>query len=67
MKIAGYLGDKFILLIILNIFVLYHPINKKFPHFLFLSRMYIKQVIEGIIGILECFIPRYEGEKSKNN
>ena len=65
MKLAGLLGDRFILLIVLNIFIFYAPIEKKFPHFLFKSRMYVKQIIEGTIGIIECLIPRYEEEKSK--
>ena len=65
MKVSSLLGDRFILFIALNIFIFYAPINKKFPHFLFVSRMTIKQVIEGTIGILECLIPRYEEEKTK--
>ena len=67
MKVSSLLGDRFILFVTLNIFVFYAPINKKFPHFLFVSRMTIKQVIEGTIGILECLIPRYEEEKIKKN
>ena len=65
MKVSSLLGDRFILFIALNIFIFYAPINKKFPHFLFVSRMTIKQVIEGTIGILECLIPRYEEKKIK--
>ena len=65
MKLAGLLGDRFILLIVLNIFIFYAPIEKKFPHFLFKSRMYVKQIIEGTVGIIECLIPRYEEEKPK--
>ena len=65
MKITTLLGDRFILLVIMNIFVFYAPIEKKCPHFLFISRMYIKQIIEGIIGLIESFIPRYEGDKPK--
>ena len=65
MKVSSWIGDKFILLVILNIFIFYWPINKKYPHFLFISRMYIKQIIEGTIGIFECLIPRYEEDKSK--
>ena len=60
MKVLSWIGDRFILFIFLNIFVFYAPINKKFPNFLFVSRMSIKQVIEGAIGIVECLIPRYE-------
>ena len=65
MKVSSWIGDKFILFAFLNIFIFYAPINKKCPHFLFISRMYIKQIIEGTIGILECLIPRYEEDKSK--
>ena len=67
MKLAGLLGDRFILLIVLNVFIFYAPVEKKFPHFLFYSRMYTKQVIEGCFGILECLIPRYEEGKPKKN
>ena len=65
MKVSSWIGDRFILFFVLNIFIFYSPINKKFPHFLFISRMTIKQVIEGTIGILECLIPRYEEERKK--
>jgi len=65
MKVSSWIGDRFILFVILNIFVFYAPINKKYPHFLFISRMTIKQVIEGTINMLECIIPRYEEEKPK--
>ena len=67
MKVSSWIGDKFILFVSLNIFIFYCPINKKYPHFLFISRMYIKQIIEGTIGIIECLIPRYEEDKSKKN
>lgn len=65
MKVSSFLGDRFILFIVLNIFIFYAPINKKFPNFLFISRMTIKQIIEGTLGLLECVIPRYEEEKAK--
>ena len=65
MKVSSWIGDRFILFVALNIFIFYAPINKKFPDFLFVSRMSIKQVIEGTIGIIECLIPRYEEEKNK--
>ena len=60
MKAISIIGDRLLLYAILNIFIFYSPIEKKFPHFLFISRMYIKQIIEGILGIIECLIPRYE-------
>ena len=60
------LGDKFILLLILNILVFHTPINNRFPNFIFNSIMSIKQTIEGVFGILECFIPRYVDKKELN-
>ena len=60
------LGDKFILLLILNILVFHTPINNRFPNFIFNSIMSIKQTIEGVFGILECFIPRYIDKKELN-
>ena len=65
MKVFKLIGDRVFILVILNIFIFYAPIEKKFPHFLFKSRMYFKQSIEGTFGILECFIPRYKEEKEK--
>ena len=64
--LSKLLGDKFIILFILNIFIFYAPINNKFPNFIFMSIMSIKQTIEGIIGIISCFIPRYNPKKEKN-
>ena len=65
--VASILGDKFIIFIFVNIFVFYYPINTKFPNFLFMSLMSVKQTIEGVIGIIECLIPRYVEEKLKIN
>lgn len=65
MKITSIISDKFILLITFNVFIFYAPIEEKFPHFIFNTRMSIKQIVEGIFGVLECLIPRYE-ESKKN-
>ena len=67
MKIASLIGDRIILFVILNIFIFYSLIEKRCPHFLFIYRTYIKQIIEGSLGILECLIPRYIEDKQKNN
>ncbi len=64
-KVSSWLGDKYIMLIVMNVFIFYAPINKKFPHFLFYTRMYIKQIIEGTICILICLLP--ECKKSADN
>ena len=60
MKITSFLSDKFIILFISNICIFYSIIDKKFPYFLFKCRMSVKQIIEGIIVLLICIIPRYE-------
>ena len=65
--VSRLLGDKFIILFILNIFIFYEPLNNKFPNFVFNSLMYIKQTIEATYGIIECFIPRYIEKKEKIN
>ena len=65
MKIFSFFNDKFILYLALNIIILYAPFEKKCPHFLFKCRIALKQVIEGVIGLLECLIPKYE-ENNKN-
>ena len=64
-KVSSWIGDGVIFFVVLNVFIFYSPINKKFPHFLFYTRMYIKQIIEGIIAILICIFPTFE--KNKNN
>ena len=64
-KIINIVNEKFLLLIILNIIMLYAPIESKCEHFLFKGKMAVKQVLEGSLGILNCFIPKYEEEKKK--
>ena len=59
MKITSIISDKLIVFVALNIYILYAPIEKKYPHFIFNSIMSIRQVVEGIFEILECLIPRY--------
>lgn len=65
MKITSIIPDKFILLLVLNIILMYAPIDKKCPHFLFKARMSVKQIVEGILGLIECLIPRYEDLKEE--
>lgn len=60
MKITSLFNDLFIIYLILNVIILYAPLEKKFPNFLFKIRMTFKQLIEGVIGLLECIIPKYE-------
>ena len=65
MKITSYFSDQMILLILSNICIFYSIIDKKYPHFLFMFRMSIKQIIEGIIVVLICIIPNYEKKEKE--
>ena len=70
-KVSTWIGDKIIFSVILNVFIFYAPIINVFPNFLFYTRMYIKQIIEGTVAILICFCPTCEkkknSEKEKTN
>ncbi len=65
-KIINIINEKFLLLIIINIIMLYAPIENKCEHFLFKGKMAVKQTIEGTLGLLNCFIPKYIEEKKKD-
>ena len=65
MKISSYFSDQMILLIISNICIFYSILDEKYPHFLFMFRMSIKQIIEGIIVVLICIIPNYEKKEKE--
>jgi len=65
MKVINLINDKFLLLIIMNIIIFYAPIDNICDHFLFKIKMGFVQIFEGIIGLLECLIPRYEEPKIK--
>ncbi len=70
-KVSAWIGDKIIFSVVLNVFIFYAPINSVFPNFLFYTKMYIKQIIEGTVAILICFCPTCEkkknSEKEKTN
>ena len=59
-KIINLFNEKFFAWIILNILIFYGPIEKKYPYFLFKSRMFVMQIIEGVFGLINSFIPSYE-------
>lgn len=65
LKFLSLLPMWFLYWIIMNISILYAPINKICPNFLFNGFIAVKQVLEGIFGIIECFIPRYVEEAKK--
>ena len=45
-----------------NILIFYAPIYNRCPKFLFRIRMFIKEIIEGVLVVLSCLIP--SGSKS---
>ena len=67
MKVINLFNDKLLLLIIMNIIIFYAVLENYSDHFLFKAKMSVKQVFEGIIGVIECIIPRYEEFKFKYN
>ena len=65
LKISSFLSEKLILLLIANICLFYAPLEKKFPHFVFKCRMSFQQIIEGLLVIIQCLIPKYIEETKK--
>ena len=49
----------------MNVIIFYAPIENKSEHFLFKIKMAVKQTLEGTIGLVVAFIPKYEPPKNK--
>lgn len=69
-SVIGIFNDKFILFIIMN-FIIFDAVMNQYCQFCsFKILISFKQVYEGIIGIIECLIPRYkepkDDKKNKN-
>ena len=64
-KISKVINDKIIILIIGNIIIFYSMIEKKYPKFLFRSRMFVKEIIEGVLSAIMALLPKYEEQKVK--
>ena len=56
-KIIKRINGIFICIIIGNIIFFYSPLEKKYPKFLFRIRMFIKEIIEGILCLFAILIP----------
>jgi hypothetical protein len=56
-KIFKKINYLLLCLVIGNVIIFYYPIEKKWPKFLFRCRMFIKEIIEGIICIIITLIP----------
>ena len=64
-KISAIFNDKLIVLIAGNIIIFYSFLDEKYPKFLFRCRMFVKEVIEGILGFIMALIPKYEENKKE--
>ena len=62
-KISAIFNDKLIVLIAGNIIIFYSFLDEKYPKFLFRCRMFVKEIIEGILGFIMALIPKYEENK----
>ena len=63
LKIIKRINMIFLCLIIGNTLIFYSPIEKKYPKFLFQIRMFIKEIIEGILCVIIALIPKCEKKK----
>ena len=67
-NISKIINDKIILIIGVNVILFYSLIDKKYPIFLFRARMFVKEMIEGILSAILVFIPKYkEVQKTQQN
>ena len=51
------------MIVLLNLIILYAPLEEKIPHFLFKWRFGLRQLTDGLLGIIDCLIPKYEEKK----
>ena len=65
MRISSIFNDKFFLLLATNICLFYAPLDKKYPYFVLKIRMSVKQIIEGVIVLILCLVPKYEEEQKE--
>ena len=64
--IVGLFSDHLVVFVIMNFATFYGLINKYFPNFLFRIFMVVKQILEGVFGVIECAIPKYEEPKEES-
>lgn len=66
LQLAKIFSDLFFLCFLGNLAIFHYPLNQLFPDCIFNCYLCVVQVIEGVVGLIECLIPRYEeGEKEK--
>lgn len=65
--LTKFFSDLFFIWIIGNLCIFYYPLNKAFPGCVFNFYLAVVQTIEGVVGLIECLIPRYEEPSEKKN
>lgn len=64
--LSGILGklcyDVLLLLIFVNLVVFYAKIEKRYPNFLYENLLAANQMVDGVISLIDVFVPRYEGK-----
>lgn len=63
--VTNWFPDVFLFWIIINFIIFYGPIDKWFPNKIAYGLTCIRQVIEGVIGIVEALIPKYVDENEE--
>lgn len=58
--LTKFCSDLFFLWLVGNLSILHYPLNKLCPGCYFKTFIAITQCIEGVAGMIECVIPRYE-------
>ena len=60
--------DAFLFWVIINFVIFYGPIDKLYPNKIAYGLTCVRQVIEGVIGVVEALIPKYidENENKKD-
>ena len=60
--------DAFLFWVIINFVIFYGPIDKWYPNKIAYGLTCVRQVIEGVIGVVEALIPKYidENENKKD-
>ena len=62
-KLIKRINGIFLCIIIGNIIFFYAPLEKRYPKFLFRIRMFIKEIIEGILCLFALLIPMNDKKK----
>lgn len=61
-KVLKNIPDRFLIWVLMNIFLLYKPLNKKYPDVVNIKYIATcwRQSCEGVFDLISAFVPRYE-------